>query len=366
MCTSRVLTAPARRAGIVARVCASALLCWAGPAGAAAEGPDDDSAASAASAGAGVPRLVDGRPDLQGVWSNATLTPLERPRGIDDLELDEAAARAFVQQRDAFKEAFDNPQRTADGTLPAGEDPAGYNTFWIDEGERLVRIDGRYRSSLIVEPDDGRIPYRLGARMGMLRALLAMRGMDGPEQRPIGERCLVGYGSSGGPPMLPVLYNNHYQIVQTPGHVLILVEMNHDARIVRVGGSRRPQHLRQWLGDSIGWWEGDTLVVETAGFTPAEGLRAATSHLLYTGPGLIVTERFTRTSADEIRYTFTMQDPDVYREPWHGEMVLRRAEGPIYEYACHEGNYSLPGILAGARAEEGRGGLTGMLRRLLD
>ncbi|NQX88879.1 MAG: hypothetical protein HRT77_09455, partial [Halioglobus sp.] len=167
-----------------------------------------------------------------------------------------------------------------------------------------------------------------------------------------GERCIVGFGSTGGPPMLPVLYNNHYQFVQTPDEVLILVEMNHNVRTIRLDDKPLPHAVKPWLGDSIGHWDGDTLVVRTSQFHPQQNLRAAIKHQLYMTTDSMVEERFTRINAHEILYQFTVTDASIYTQPWRGELMLRTAEGPIYEYACHEGNYGLPNILAGARQEE--------------
>ena len=162
----------------------------------------------------------------------------------------------------------------------------------------------------------------------------------------------MGFGSTGGPPMLPVLYNNNYQIVQSPGFVMILVEMNHNARIVRVAGKRLPTEIRPWLGDSIGHWEGDTLVTRTTQFNPGQSLRVSLRHRIYMSPDAVVVERFTRVGPKEVLYEFSVDDPDVYDQTWRGEVPMLAADGQIYEYACHEGNYSMMGILAGAREED--------------
>ena len=301
------------------------------------------------------PRTSYGVPDLQGVWTNATITTLERPADLQELVLTEAQAIVIEKSRQAFYDAYDEPVKNAEGELPQANDPGGYNTFWMDEGTRLARVNGEIRSSFIVEPADGQIPYRLLARFRMFQQFGKFLSYDGPEIRPLGERCVVGFGSTGGPPMLPVLYNNNYQIVQSPGNVMILVEMNHDARIIRMGGEHPPAHVQKWLGDSIGHWDGDTLVVETSNFHPDQNFRAALKHVVMSSENLLVTERFTRVSADEILYDFTMDDPAVYAKPWRGEIPMRATAGRIYEYACHEGNYALPGILAGARADEKAG-----------
>ena len=230
-----------------------------------------------------------------------------------------------------------------------------YNNFWMDPGTKYAAVNGEYRSSWIVDPEDGKLPYseagrkRMSERMGRARS---GGSADNPEQRSSGERCTVGFGSSGGPPMLNVLYNNHVQFFQAPDVVSILVEMNHNARMVRIGGAHREDAMRQWLGDSVGHWEDDTLVVETTNFHPDHSMRGSTRHFLYLEPDTEVEERFTRVSDDVIFYEFTVTDPDLFSQPWKGEMPLWKTDGPIYEYACHEGNYALPGILAGARKKE--------------
>ncbi|NND67043.1 MAG: hypothetical protein HKN19_05590, partial [Halioglobus sp.] len=171
-------------------------------------------------------------------------------------------------------------------------------------------------------------------------------------ERPNGERCTVGFGSSGGPPMVPVLYNNNYQFVQTEDEVLILVEMNHNTRHVRMNGKPLPGNVRPWMGDSIGRWDGDTLVVRTTQFHPQQDMRLAIKHQFMMSTDSVVEERFTRLNENEIHYEFTVTDDSIYSQPWRGEMTLRATDGPIYEYACHEGNYALPNILSGARQEE--------------
>ena len=296
------------------------------------------------------PRTDFGHPDLQGTWTNATITALERPDQFDRLVLTEAEAANWERRTAGFFEAIDN---IPEGGLEAGEDVGGYNSFWMDPGTRALRVDGEPRSSIITSPNSGKLPYRLGARIKLINFMgNVTNAFDGPEQRPLGERCVVGFGSTGGPPMLPVLYNNNYQIVQTPDHVMIHVEMNHDARIIRLGGEHPPAQVRPWMGDSIGRWEDDALVVETTNFHPGQTFRAAVKHQLLLSPEGIVTEKLRRVGEAEIKYGFEVVDPALYREPWRGEITFRPADGRIYEYACHEGNYALPGILAGARREE--------------
>jgi len=297
-----------------------------------------------------VPRTLDGDPDLQGLWTSATITALQRPEWVDSLVLTQAQATEW-EARNA--QMFANIDEVPEDGLPSGGDVGGYNSFWMDPGTRALRVNGEIRSSILTAPDNGQLPLRLGARMKLGEFLRRVQGaFDGPEQRPLGERCIVGFGSTGGPPMLPVLYNNNYQIVQSPGHVMILVEMNHDARIIRLDSEHVPDNVRPWLGDSIGHWEGDTLVVETSNFNPGQSFRAAIKHQLYMTKDAVVTERFTRVQEGEIVYSFEVHDPGAYTADWAGELTLRKTAGPIYEYACHEANYAMRGILAGARLAE--------------
>ncbi len=296
------------------------------------------------------PRTVFGSPDLQGTWTNATITTLERSREFDRLVLTEDEAAAWEGASEARMRSIDELPEEG---LQAGGNVGGYNSFWMDPGTRALRVGGEARSSIIVEPDDGRLPMRLGARMKLGAFLLRVQGaFDGPEQRPLGERCIVGFGSTGGPPMLPVLYNNHYQIVQSADTVLILVEMNHNARIIRIGGAPLPEGVTPWMGDSIGTWEGDTLKVVTSRFHPGQSFRAAIRHQFYLTEDAVVTEWFRRVSEREIYYRFEVNDPGAYSAPWVGEQTLRATDDPIYEYACHEGNYALTNILNGARIQE--------------
>ena len=296
-----------------------------------------------------LPRMAWGVPDCQGTWTNATITGLERPDELEDLVLTPEQARAIEE---GTEQAMAKIDRLPEGELSAGRGVGGYNRFWMDPGSRLARVRGEIRSSLIVEPEDGQLPYSLRGGWKLGRRVWQLRSADDPETRMLGERCIVGFGSSGGPPMLPVLYNNHYQIVQSPGFVVILVEMNHDARIIRIGGERLPPDIRPWLGDSIGRWEGDTLVVETTQFHPGQSFRGSLRHAVYLSSDAMVVERFTRVGEREILYEFSVDDPTVYRRVWRGEIPMLAAEGRIYEYACHEGNYSLENILAGAREED--------------
>ena len=291
-------------------------------------------------------QLSWGVPDLQGTWTNASVTGLERFDEVDDLVLTpEAASRIEDGTADFFASIDDLPE----GELESGEDVGGYNTFWMDPGKRLARVRGEIRSSLIVEPADGKIPYSWRGYFRLAKRIWGLRNYNNPETRLLGERCIVGFGSTGGPPMLPVLYNNHYQIVQSPGFVMILVEMNHDARIIRIEGKPLPEPIRPWLGDSIGHWEGDTLVVETTQFHPGQSFRASLRHFIYLSPDAKIVERFTRVGAKEILYEFSVDDPTTFSQIWRAEIPMLAADGRIYEYACHEGNYALSGMLSAER-----------------
>jgi hypothetical protein len=303
------------------------------------------------------PRTADGKPNLQGVWTNASLTRMTRSREFDGLEIskekiDEITYNSYYNRR--LRE--DNkPTDPTEGAPTDGDANKGYNNFWIDPGDTYGNVKGQYRSSWIIEPADGQIPYSAEGRKA--RAALRALGdeasgragqFDGPEVRPVGDRCLISFGSSAGPPMNNVMYNNHYQFVQTKDHVMIMVEMNHDARIINLNGKHNPSQVKEWFGSSVGHWEGDTLVVETRYIHPTQE-RLGAFPISENGK---VTEYFTRYSDDQLLYEFTVEDPTYYAKPWKGEMTFTKDDEQIYEYACHEGNYALPGILAGARAEE--------------
>ncbi len=304
------------------------------------------------------PRNAYGQPDLSGVWTNATITPIERPERFGErLVLTDSEAAALEGASADRKDRLAQP--TASGAKvedlpecgPGVSGPTcGYNNFWLDPGTKVARVGGQPRSSIITQPADGRIAFtpQARARIGRRAGTARVGNFDGPERRPLGERCLMSFGSSAGPPMLPVLYNNHYQIVQSRDEVMILVEMVHDVRVIRLGAKHKPAHVKQWMGDSIGWWEDDTLVVETTNFRSDQAFRGATE-------ALKVTERFTRVGPQQIHYAFEAVDPATFIEPVKGEVALNATKDPIYEYACHEGNYALPGILAGAREEERQG-----------
>jgi hypothetical protein len=304
-----------------------------------------------------VPRTPDGRPDLQGTWSNGTITPLERPDGASLVMSKDEVARLEKGMADRVKRLDEpsDPNRPAppkggDGSTGAAGNVGGYNNFWLEPGDRVAIVNGEWRSSLIVDPPNGKVPALTPeARQRNAARLAAMKGrgqFDHPEFRPLGERCIMSFGSNAGPPMLPnYFYNNNYQIVQTRDHIMILAEMVHDVRVIRMGGERLPKHLRPWMGDSIGRWEGDTLVVETTNFHPLQIFRSASENLK-------VIERFTRTARDTILYKFTIDDPTTFIQQWSGEVPFNRTDELIYEYACHEGNYALSNILSGERARE--------------
>ncbi len=297
------------------------------------------SAAAGQDADGSIPRTADGRPDLQGIRTNSTVTPLERPADLADREFLTVEEAAEYARR--ARERTHADRRSAD---PEADLRTGYNDFWWDRGTATVTTR---RTSLIVDPPDGRIPPLTPAareRAAERAEARRLRPADGPEDRSLADRCITR--GNNGPPMLPAGYNNNYQIVQSRDHVVILIEMIHDVRIIPVGeGPHLHDRVRQWLGDSRGQWEGDTLVVETRNFTDRTHFRGA-------GGNLRVLERFTRTDAHTLLYEFTVDDPESFTSTWSGEIPMMRAEGPLYEYACHEGNYSMANILAAARAAE--------------
>jgi hypothetical protein len=310
------------------------------------------------------PRTPDGKPDLQGVWTNASLTTLERPAQFKSLVIPKEQAERMEKQRAQMMVATNQRTNPNEGAPTDGNSNAGYNTFWIDPGTRYGVVKGEVRSSWIVDPPDGRIPYTKEAKAKFDARLTKVRGTwDGPEIRPQGERCIVGFGSTGGPPMINVLYNNHYQIVQTPGHVVITAEMIHDSRVIPIVAARPASQktFPQWLGNSVGWWEGDTLVVETVNFHPDIRVRPNMGDSFYVGENPTVTERFSRAGPDAIHYEFTVAEPNTFTQPWRAEMTLTASKDKVYEYACHEGNYALPGILAGARRDDREGKVTGIV-----
>jgi hypothetical protein len=284
-----------------------------------------------------LPRLADGHPDLQGIWTNATITPLERPpQFAGKLTVSDAEASKFEKPNN------DNLYGDARNSDAERDRDHAYNALFFDRGTELARVDGQKRTSLIVDPPDGKIPA-ITAEARKRNASRVRNRFDSVQDRPLGERCLVGFGSTSGPPMMPVLYNNNYQIVQSGGDIMILVEMVHDVRHIHMDRKTHlPSSVRLWLGDSIGHWEGDTLVVDTTNFTDKTNYRGAS-------PNLHVIERFTRVAPDTILYKFTIDDPETFTKTWTAEYPFLATHGPIYEYACHEGNYAMPDILGGAR-----------------
>lgn len=308
-----------------------------------------------AQAGGVIPRTPDGKPDFQGVWTNSSLTRLERVPEYKTLVLSPDEAKGWETEA-ARIAAKDNAPTAADvGAPKTGEDPEGYNYFWIDPGTRVGKVKGEYRSSWLIDPPDGKVPYTPAGRAAMMKEVSTYNSYDNPEERIPIERCLIGFASTGGPPMLNALYNNHQQIIQTPDAIAINIEMVHDTRIIRMNGEHNPAAVRQYLGTTVGHWEGDTLVAETVGFKPKEAVRVDFGFFAYISSDAKVTERFTLVNPDEIFYEFTVEDPVAYTKPWKGELTFRKSPDRIYEYACHEGNHSVPNILAGAREMERQG-----------
>ena len=282
-----------------------------------------------------MPRTPDGQPDLQGAWSFATITPLERPREYAERQLltdeevaalnEDAATRASSERRGAL-----TVQRDLD---------LAYDQFWWDRGTS----DGR--TSLIVDPQDGRMPFTAQGRQRLdARGALRNRPAAGPEDRSPGERCV--HHTKAGPPMSAGGYNNHLRLLQTPGYVVIWTEQIHDARIIPTDG--RPAivaTIRQWMGSSRGHWEGDTLVVETTHFNGKASYQGSSE-------GLRLVERFSRLNENTLEYEYTVEDPATYARPWTASIAMKPLDEEMYEFACHEGNYGMVGILSGARADE--------------
>ena len=307
------------------------------------------------------PRLPDGRPDLQGVWDFQSLTPLQRPEDQDKAVLtaeEIAAVEAAAAENNAAANA---PSEVRDEPLPVGGNVGGYNRYWVDQDASVV---ADWRTSLIVDPPTGRLPAlqpgvdlielslgedRPGTRP--VRARAAGIGADSYEDRGLAERCLLGFNS--GPPIVPAGYNQNIQIFQTPDHLVVLNEMVHDARIVPLDGrGHLPEGVRQWMGDSRGYWDGDTLVVETTNFSDkTASFNPSVATAVGTGTTLRLTERFSRVADDTLLYEYTVDDPNSFTAPFTVALPMKRGDG-MYEYACHEGNYGLLNILAGARAAE--------------
>ncbi len=305
-----------------------------------------------------VPRTPDGHPDLQGNWTNQTLTPFER---------EEERGPVFTLEE---VDAIERPTGQTDGCPPRpGTVECGrvlaesgsnevrlrgqeYNEVYWDRGSQVAIIDGEPRSSLVTHPANGRRPALTPEGERQVQEYEDFRSQfglyDHPELRPLGERCII-LGSPSGPPMIPnTAYNANYIIVQTADHVMIMSEMVHDARIIRFGEPNPiPEDVRPWFGDSWGRWEGDALVVETTNINPQQSLRGVppSKHMR-------VTERFIRVDEETILYEFTVEDPTMYTQAWGGEIPLKKFDDMVYEYACHEGNYSLSSVLSGARYQE--------------
>ncbi len=284
-------------------------------------------------------RTPDGQPDLQGTWSWATITPFERPA--------EFAGKEFLTEQEAAKYEKDIIERTnmdrRDGSAEADVGRA-YNDFWWDRGTHVVKTR---RTSLVIDPKDGKVPpMNAAGRERQQERLASNRGheFDGPENRPLPERCLALQGA--GPPTTPTAYNNNIQIVQDKNFVSILIEMGHEVRVVPLDGRPHlPQNVRMWKGDSRGHWDGDTLVVETTNFSNKNPFRGSSENLK-------LTESFRRLDAGTLLYQFTVEDPATWDKPWTVEIPVTKSQGRVFEYACHEGNVGMYGALSGARAEE--------------
>ena len=347
-----------------------------------------------------------GAPDLQGFWSNASITHMTRPASLTTLVITAEQAKK-LEAGDFNNQRLAADQKPTDQTLGAPvtgglQANGNYNAFWWDPGSKVAQVNGEYRSSWIIEPANGRIPYKsrpaparpaapaasaparaepakpaAAARPAAAAAkpegrafvepgpsygavgvgrIESAKAYEGPESRSLGERCLIGFGGTGGPVMNNVLYNNAYQIVQSPRSVMILVEMNHDARIIPIladaaaaAAAHKPNVIKPWLGDSVGWYEGDTLVVETRNVNPFQKS--------YVSDGGKLIERFSRQADGALLYRFEVDDPQQFTQVWKGEMPFHLLKGGLYEYGCHEGNYALVGILQGAREKEKRGEL---------
>jgi hypothetical protein len=319
------------------------------------------------------PKTSFGAPDLEGYWTNATLTKLERDpkygtrRDLTKAEVDqiEGADKARSERINpsvtkTVAKADDLPECQSGATGPG----CGYNAGWTDPGNTVMKVGGTGRTSFITFPENGRIPARIGATAApeqpRRRPAAAEGGAEGgegdagpqrpgqndnPEGRSLGERCIMSFGQSSGPVMQPQLYNNNYMFVQSKDSVAIWVEMVHDVRIVRINGTHRTDGVNPWMGDSIGHWEGDTLVVDTTNYNPKQTFRGSDKNLH-------MVEKYTRVGKNNLRYEFRVEDSTVWAQPWGGEYEFTPTKGQVYEYACHEGNYGLQNILAGAREDE--------------
>jgi len=336
-------------------ICAGPLA-FSGPIAAQAQGPAYQA-----------PRNALGQPDLGEYWSNASLTPETRPSNYGNqavytpdqvAQMEKAVAKEAVEGNKPTDPNAPPPTKGGDkpppGTRPefaaAGGNVGGYNYGWLDPGSQVMRVHGEPRTSILTTANGRPPPLKAGVtQTGYGRGYGGGLGsFDNPENRSLGERCILGFGRNAGPPMLANgFYNNDYQFVQSKDNIAILVEMVHDVRIVRLNATHRTDGIRPWMGDSIGHWEGNTLVVETTNIPQAEAYHGSWKNLT-------VTERFTRVAKDRLLYQFTITDPSMWDQPWGGEYEFAPLKGIVYEYACHEGNYALEDMLSGARAEEAK------------
>ena len=293
-----------------------------------------------ASAAAYTPaRNAYGAPDLNGVWNNNALTRLQRPAGVVPL---------VVRPADATE--AERKLMTSYSPASTAANVGGTESEWWD-GAHLARVDGQLRTSWLVDPDDGQLPYTAeGKRRAQVFAKAQLESFDGPEDRPVaGDRCLLPSWGAMGPVMMNAPYNANYRFVQTRDQIAIMAENNSELRIIRIGVAHLPTQIRPWTGDSIGHWEKDTLVVETTNLRTDAPLSQAP--FFFTAAGRVM-ERFTRVSPEALKYEFTVEDPNIFARPWRAEMVFVATGAPLYEFACHEGNYGMTNVLAGARAVE--------------
>jgi hypothetical protein len=324
-----------------------------------------------------VPRTPDGKPDMSGIWTNASLTPLSRSPAQKSLVVTEEEAKKIAAGTAIAGVPANDPEFSKNttysdptkGAPPKGGSDfglKGYDSFWVTPGDKLSNVKGEWRTSNIVEPANGQLPFKDPAAqqkkqmIGFQRYMTGNAPYEGPEEPAISERCLIGFGQTGGPGMLSVLYNNNYQFVQTPTHMMILVEMAHDARIVPIfktadeaRAHHKPSVIKPWLGDTVGWWDGDAFVMETVNVNPLQ----AENQSFPLSKQAVVTERLTRTSDKDIFYEFSVNDPGTYTQPWKAELSFYPTS-KLFEYACHEGNQGMIGILAGARELEREAALT--------
>ncbi len=297
-----------------------------------------------------IPRTSYGKPDFQGLWTNATQTPLERPEALGDKR---AYTPEEAQQR--VQDSVERFERDSAPIDPNREAPPqgaaiGLEADWRFPDSNVVTVNGEARTSLVIDPPNGRIPVVEGPAQDWRSLILARPGVDefdGPEVRTVGERCLLSVLSTAGPPMVPMIYNSTYQIVQTPQYLMIMTEMVNDVRIIRIDGEALPESMVRWMGDSVAHWEGDTLVVTTDKIHPQQSFRGSTG-------AMTTTEWFSMESDQQINYRVTINDPAAYTQSWTAEVPLRTlpAGSRIYEYACHEGNHSVTGSLGGARRHD--------------